>query len=56
MTLPDLIAETGRNPDAYAYWLRHYLLRHSADLQSLSDEIRSGLVSRTGARRIPALR
>jgi isopentenyl-diphosphate Delta-isomerase len=28
MSLPDLIADTAAYPDDYAYWLRHYLLRH----------------------------
>jgi isopentenyl-diphosphate delta-isomerase len=56
MALPDLIAETGRNPEAYAYWLRHYLLRHAADLQSLSDVVRAGAVSRPGERRTPTRR
>lgn len=36
MSLPDLIRDTEANPDSYAYWLRHYLLRHAEELQRLS--------------------
>lgn len=36
MGLPELIADTRRNPEAYAYWLRHYLLRHAEQLAQLS--------------------
>jgi isopentenyl-diphosphate delta-isomerase len=56
ISLPDLIQETARRPEAYAYWLRHYLLRHAPDLQSLSEALRGGALSRPGARRIPAPR
>ncbi|MCX7340990.1 MAG: isopentenyl-diphosphate Delta-isomerase [Hyphomicrobiales bacterium] len=36
MPLPELIADTPSNPDAYAYWLRHYLARHADALLRLS--------------------
>ena len=36
MTLADLIADTGRQPEGYAYWLRHYLMRHADVLETLS--------------------
>ncbi len=36
MSLADLIADTGRQPEAYAYWLRHYLKRHADVLETLS--------------------
>ncbi len=40
MALPDLIEDTGARPQAYAYWLRHYLLRHARELEALSREPR----------------
>jgi isopentenyl-diphosphate Delta-isomerase len=36
MPLAELIRDTAANPDAYAYWLRHYLLRHADELERLS--------------------
>jgi isopentenyl-diphosphate delta-isomerase len=36
MALPDLIADTKARPDAYAYWLRHYLAEHARQLETLS--------------------
>jgi isopentenyl-diphosphate delta-isomerase len=39
MPLPDLIDDTGARPQAYAYWLRHYLLRHAAELQALARAV-----------------
>jgi isopentenyl-diphosphate Delta-isomerase len=36
MSLADLIDDTGRRPQDYAYWLRHYLLRHAEVLGRLS--------------------
>jgi isopentenyl-diphosphate Delta-isomerase len=33
MTLDALAADADRNPDAYAYWLRHYLRRHLGALK-----------------------
>ncbi len=36
MSLADLIADTGHHPEAYAYWLRHYLMRHADALETLS--------------------
>jgi isopentenyl-diphosphate delta-isomerase len=36
MSLPDLIEDTAANPQTYAYWLRHYLLRHADELRRLS--------------------
>jgi isopentenyl-diphosphate Delta-isomerase len=34
MALDELAADAGRRPDAYAYWLRHYLRRHLAELEA----------------------
>ena len=39
MSLPDLIADTSRQPEAYAYWLRHYLARHADALATLSRTV-----------------
>ncbi len=36
MSLAGLIADTAREPGAYAYWLRHYLSRHADALEALS--------------------
>ena len=36
VSLPELIADTAARPDAYAYWLRHYLVRHTQELTALS--------------------
>jgi isopentenyl-diphosphate delta-isomerase len=36
MALSDLIADTSSKPDAYAYWLRHYLAWHADELLRLS--------------------
>ncbi|MGL4440011.1 MAG: isopentenyl-diphosphate Delta-isomerase [Bosea sp. (in: a-proteobacteria)] len=36
MSVPELIRDTAANPDAYAYWLRHYLTSHADQLQRLS--------------------
>jgi isopentenyl-diphosphate delta-isomerase len=38
MALDDLAADARRRPDAYAYWLRHYLARHL-------DELKAGLAA-----------
>lgn len=37
MSLPDLIRDTTAHPEDYAYWLRHYLLRHADELRRLSS-------------------
>jgi isopentenyl-diphosphate Delta-isomerase len=34
MALDDLAADAEKRPDAYAYWLRHYLRRHIGELKS----------------------
>jgi isopentenyl-diphosphate Delta-isomerase len=36
-SLADLIVNTSANPEAYAYWLRHYLLQHAHELETLSS-------------------
>lgn len=36
MPLADLIKDTASDPQAYAYWLRHYLTRHADEVQRLS--------------------
>jgi isopentenyl-diphosphate delta-isomerase len=36
ISLPELIADTESRPEAYAYWLRHYLVRHAPELRALS--------------------
>jgi isopentenyl-diphosphate delta-isomerase len=36
MALADLIADTTSKPEAYAYWLRHYLAEHAPQLEALS--------------------
>lgn len=36
MALSELMADAADRPQAYAYWLRHYLTRHSSELLQLS--------------------
>ncbi len=39
VSLPELIEHTARQPQDYAYWLRHYLQRHAAGLEQLSYQV-----------------
>jgi isopentenyl-diphosphate Delta-isomerase len=34
MALDDLVADAAARPEAYAYWLRHYLKRHIGELKA----------------------
>ena len=51
LNLPDLIADAARQPQAYAYWLRHYLINHAAALGALATTLNA-----PAADRIPAPR
>ncbi len=38
IALADLVADAARRPDRYAYWLRHYLDHHRAELEVMARE------------------
>lgn len=40
IALADLVRDAVRCPERYAYWLRHYLAQHAADLDRLRAAIR----------------
>ncbi len=41
MPLADLVKDAAKRPERYAYWLRHYLAQHAADLALLRDRVTS---------------
>ena len=45
-TLEEIIRETGRKPEAYAFWLRYYLAHHAAQVAQGID----GVLRRTGSK------
>ncbi len=38
-SLADLLADARKQPERYAYWLRHYLVQHASDLARMRDQL-----------------